>query len=364
MGAEIFEMRQQWPQLQWFEQLPLYLDALVKSDTQQWQIGQAEQAVRLYFTNFVTSTINESTSPTIPSYKEGVKKSFSHHLEQFEKILRLKSYARKTEKTYLYWTKQFLSYAHSTASKTNNCVDVSSETIKDFLAHLAIKRNVSASTQNQAFNALLMFFRLVLNQDLGDLRHSIRAKTGSRLPVVFSVAEIKAIFQHVTGTPGLMLRLIYGGGLRISECCRLRIKDIDFDQQLIHVRRGKGGKDRTTVLPQSLIPELHIHLNHVLDLHDQHLANGYGTVELPDALARKYPNAETQRAWQWLFPAAKLSVDPKSKAVRRHHVSTDSVQRALKTALKKAKVNKHASVHTLRHSFATHLLLNGTDLRQ
>lgn len=363
-ARKFFESRQQWPQLPWFEQLPLYLDTLRREGIQQWQIVQAEQAVRVYFINYLTSANSGSTNPSTPSLKETNDKNITHLLEQFTEILKLRNYASRTQKTYLYWTKQFLYYAHSTSSPIDNNVDVSSKTVKDFLAHLAIKRNVSASTQNQAFNSLIMFFRHALNQDLGDLRNSVRAKTGQRLPVVFSIPEIKAIFHHVTGTSGIMLRLIYGGGLRISECCRLRIKDIDFDQQLVYVRNGKGGKDRTTVLPKTLVPELRSHLDNVLDLHDQNLADGYGTVALPKALARKYPNAEKQRAWQWLFPAAKLSVDPNSGAVRRHHVSTDSVQRALKTALKKAKVNKHASVHTLRHSFATHLLLNGTDLRQ
>ena len=363
-ARKFFTNRQQWPQLPWFDQLPLFLDTLKKDGLQQWQIVQAEQAVRVYFGNFLSSASNGSTSQSKPSFNEVCNKSFAHLLEHFAEILRLKNYARKTEKTYLYWTKHFLYYSHSKSSKIGHSVEVSSQAVRDFLAHLAIKRNVSASTQNQAFNSLLMFFRLTLDQDLGELRQSVRAKSSQQLPVVFSVAEIKTIFQHVTGTPGLMLRLVYGGGLRISECCRLRIKDVDFDQQLIFVRRGKGAKDRTTVLPLTLIPELRSHLDHVLELHDQFLAKGYGTVDLPNALARKYPNAETQRAWQWLFPAAKVSADPKSGIVRRHHVSPDSVQRALKTALRKAKINKHASVHTLRHSFATHLLLQGTDLRQ
>ncbi len=363
-ARKFFKSRQQWPQLPWFEQLPLYLENLNKEGVQQWQTLQAEQAVRLYFANYLMSVSQETTSPAAVAFSEINDGKYACILENFSENLRLRNYARRTEKTYVYWSKQFLRYAHARSINIGSSAEVTSETVKDFLAHLVVKRNVSASTQNQAFNSLLTFFRLTLNQDLGDLRQSVRAKTGQRLPVVFSVAEVKSIFQHVSGTSGLMLRLIYGGGLRISECCRLRIKDIDFDQQLIHVRRGKGGKDRTTVLAKALIPELRIHLGQVLDLHDRHLADGSGTVALPDALAKKYPNAETERAWQWLFPAVKLSVDPRSGVVRRHHLSPDSVQRGLKRALKKAQVNKHASVHTLRHSFATHLLLNGTDLRQ
>lgn len=360
-----FESRLQWKQLPWFEQLPLYLNMLEKSGLQDWQINQAEQAIRIYFSAYKTSlTKEESGASTSNTQQVGSKGTLSRILLEFKEALRLKNYARQTEKTYLYWAGQFTSFAHSNCARNRNQSVFTTANVKDFLAYLAINRQVSATTQNQAFNALLTFFRLTLNQELGDMREAVRAKTGTRLPVVFSLDEVRALFQHVSGTSGLMLRLIYGGGLRISECCRLRIKDFDFDQQLLFVRQGKGAKDRSTVLPKALIPELRSHLEKVLNLHDKDLADGYGTVALPNALARKYPKAEYERAWQWMFPSAKLSVDPKSGTVRRHHVSTDMIQRALKAALRKAKINKHASVHTLRHSFATHLLLNGTDLRQ
>lgn len=196
------------------------------------------------------------------------------------------------------------------------------------------------------------------------MKNTVRAKPRQTLPVVFSVGEVREILKLVSGTAGLILRLIYGGGLRVSEGARLRIKDIDFDQQLIHVRDCKGGKDRTTLLASSLVDELLSHIARVCALHDEDLAAGYGAVWLPDALVVKYPGAAREKAWQYLFPSATLAVDPLSSIVRRHHVSDSSLQRALKTAIRKAGVHKHASVHTLRHSFATHLLLGGVDIRQ
>ncbi|MBU1565335.1 MAG: integron integrase [Proteobacteria bacterium] len=285
-------------------------------------------------------------------------------LQSFRESLRLRNYSRRTESTYLGWVRQYLGFCKERTNLPAENVSCTPDLVRDFLAYLAIKKNVSAPTQNLAFNSLLTFFRLVFNKDLGDLKNAVRARTSKRLPVVFSPDEIRQLFKFIGGTIGLMLKLTYGGGLRVNECCRLRIKDIDFDQQLISVRDGKGGKDRTTLLPTSLISALQTHVTQVLALHDKDVSDGYGAVWLPDALARKYPGAAKQKAWQYLFPSGSRSIDPESNIVRRYHVSDSALQRAIKIALEKAGIHKHASVHTLRHSFATHLLLSGIDIRQ
>ena len=358
------EFRKQLPpaNLHWSEQLPLILRQLNDSGSyQDWQVRQADQAVRLYFVNFL-AVFPEMKGPESVDSPLAAPCGQDAALLRFREELRLRGYSRRTEKTYLSWTLQYLRYCAE--RKTGEILAISSELVRDFLAYLAMQRKVSASTQNQAFNSLLTFFRLVFNTGLDDLKHAVRAKTGKRLPVVFSVEEIREIFRHTEGTSGLILKMIYGVGLRVNEGCRLRIKDIDFDQQLINVRDGKGGKDRTTLLPASLTVELKAHIARVIDLHVQDLAEGFGSVRLPDALARKYPGAPKEKAWQYVFPAATRSIDPESGTIRRHHVSDSVIQRAMKLAIDRAGIQKHASVHTLRHSFATHLLLNGIDIRQ
>jgi integron integrase len=238
------------------------------------------------------------------------------------------------------------------------------EDAQAFLSHLATRGRVSASTQNQAFNALLFLHRHVLEAELGDMSPTLRARRGRKLPVVLSVDEVRAVLSQLTGNHRLMIELIYGGGLRLNELVKLRVKDIDFDSETITVRSGKGDKDRATLLPQRLHADLRAHLETVRALHERDLAAGAGEAPLPGALRRKYPNAGREWGWQFVFPSAKLAVDTESRAVCRWHVSEATVQKAMKAAVRKAKLAKPASVHTLRHSFATHLLLQGVDIRR
>jgi integron integrase len=210
----------------------------------------------------------------------------------------------------------------------------------------------------------LFLFREILRIAIDNLSQTVRAKRGQRLPVVLSAEEVQAIFKHVEGTELLVLQLLYGSGLRLMELARLRVKDIDFSASLILVRNSKGDKDRSTVLPESVIASLRSHLEKVKAIHDKDLESGYGEVFLPDALGRKYPNAAKEWGWQYVFPSSKLSVDPRSGKVRRHHVDEKTVQNGVKEAIKKAGIVKHASVHTLRHSIATHLLMNGVNIRE
>ena len=223
---------------------------------------------------------------------------------------------------------------------------------------------MAASTQNQAFNAVLFLFRNVLCKEVGDLGNTIRAKRGQRLPTVLSAEEVKKLLAKMSGKNRLMAELIYGSGLRLMELASLRVKDIDFDSNTIFVRSGKGDKDRATVLPLTVKDRLIEYLKTIKDLHSKDIAAGRGEVYLPDALARKYPNAGTLWAWQYVFPSVTLSVDPRSGRIGRHHISDKSIQTTFRTAIKDAGIVKHATVHTLRHCFATHLLMSGVNIRE
>jgi integron integrase len=257
-----------------------------------------------------------------------------------------------------------MDYASNVKKKDIRAAGLDSGDVKDFLSYLALKRRVSSSTQNQAFNALLFLFRGVLKTELGDLSKTVRAKRGEKLPVVLSPEEIQALLRHIKGLSLLIVQLLYGSGLRLMELARLRVKDIDFGQNLIFVRGSKGDKDRMTILPQAVKDILKSHLAEVKKLHDKDLAEGYGEVYLPDALERKYPNAAKEWGWKYVFPSSKLSVDPRSGKIRRHHISEKTIQNAVKEAVRKAAIVKNASAHTLRHSFATHLLMNGVNIRE
>ncbi len=289
-------------------------------------------------------------------------KSPADALAEMTRLIRLKHYSYSTERTYLQWGDRFFAYAAKTGRKKIG--DVTTVDLRDFLSHLAVEQRVSASTQNQAFNALLFLFRHILQEDVSGLSTAVRAKRGPRLPAVLAVSEVKRLLEHLTGTSRLIAELLYGTGLRLMELARLRVQDVDFEANTIFVRSGKGDKDRSTLLPAAVKEKLRAHLRKVKTLHDKDLAAGFGEVHLPDALDRKYPNAAKEWKWQYVFPAAGLSVDPRSGAVRRHHVSDTAIQTAVKKAVQKAGIEKHATVHTLRHSFATHLLMNGVNIRE
>jgi integron integrase len=235
--------------------------------------------------------------------------------------------------------------------------------VQAFLTHLAVNQNVAASTQQQALSALLFLYREVLRQELPWMDDITRAKKPKRLPVVLTQEEVRSLMAHLQGDAWLMASLLYGAGLRLMECLRLRVKDVDFDYRQLIVRDGKGQQDRVTMLPQKVIEPLQGHLDKAQALHRQDVAEGFGEVHLPYALARKYPNAGTEWAWQYVFPARRRSVDPRSGKTRRHHVDSKALQRAVKKAVQEANLSKAASCHTLRHSFATHLLEAGYDIR-
>lgn len=272
--------------------------------------------------------------------------------------IRLKHYSIRTEQAYVRWIKEYIFF-----HKKRHPADMGQQEVSQFLSHLAVDRNVAAATQNQALSALLFLYREVLGQPLDWINNIERAKKPSRLPLVFTKEEVRAILAQLEGSKWLMASLLYGSGLRLMECLRLRVKDIDFAYRQIIVRDGKGHKDRVTVLPGLLQEPVQKHLVKVKALHEQDLKEGFGRVYLPSALERKYRHADREWGWQYVFPASKRSVDPRSGIVRRHHVAESVLQQAVKRAIRVAGITKPGSCHTFRHSFATHLLQAGYDIR-
>ncbi len=279
-------------------------------------------------------------------------------LDQVRDMIRLKHYSIRTEQAYLGWIRRFILFHHKRHPK-----EMGKTEIEAFLTHLAVQKNVAASTQNQAMNAILFLYRHVLKQDLGWLEDVTRATRPARLPVVLTVPEVQSVLARLDGQHWVMASLLYGSGLRLMECLRLRVKDLELTRRELIVRDGKGSKDRITLLPDKLIQPLQIQLERVKALHQQDLQQGCGAVYLPDTLEREYPNANREWAWQYVFLADKRSIDPRSGVERRHHRGETALQQAIRNAVRQAGIDKPANCHTLRHSFATHLLANGYDIR-
>lgn len=279
-------------------------------------------------------------------------------LDQVRGKIRLKHYSLRTEQAYTDWIKRFILHFGKKHPR-----DMGAAEVEQFLTYLAVNRRVAASTQNQAKSALLFLYKQVLEIDLPWLDNIEQARTSTHLPIVLNRHEVQAILSRLTGTQGLIASLLYGTGMRIMECLRLRVQDIDFKRCEILIRDGKGFKDRVTMLPLSLVASLQAHLVKVRLLHESDLLQGFGAVYLPYALERKYPNADKTWMWQYVFPAAKISTDPRTQTMRRHHVQEQSIQRAVKQAVRDADLTKAATPHTFRHSFATHLLESGYDIR-
>jgi len=279
-------------------------------------------------------------------------------LDQVRDLMRVRHYSVRTENTYCDWIERFIRF-HGKRHPN----ELREREVGAFLTYLAREGNVAASTQNQALSALLFLYREVLEQELGLLEGVERAKKPSRLPVVLTKREVSALVAQMNGTTKLMAGLLYGSGLRLMECVRLRVKDIDFGYAQITVRDGKGAKDRVTMLPVSMAAALERQLQRVKLQHEQDVEDGFGDVYLPNALERKYRGASREWQWQWVFPSSRISVDPRSENQRRHHVDESLLQQAVKKAVRAVGITKAASCHTLRHSFATHLLETGSDIR-
>ena len=279
-------------------------------------------------------------------------------IQRYREELQARHYARRTVATYEQWLRRFLRFHQMRHPRQMGEAEINA-----FLSHLATEERVSASTQNQALAALLFLYRTVLGGDVGNLEGVIRARKRQRLPVVLTVGEVRAVLHHLDGAEALVAQLLYGAGLRLMEALRLRIKDVDLEQRCITVRCGKGAKDRRTVLPSSLVDPLKRHMNEVQRQHQNDLSAGWGAVELPHALERKYRNAAREWGWQWLFPQGRRWRDPRQSIEGRHHLDPSLVQRAVRAAVQAAGISKPATCHTFRHSFATHLLEQGADIR-
>lgn len=340
-----------------------FVDHLVRLGHTEWQVTQGEHSVRCFCGPWRDDP-SEEPHVRLTVDAEGTVAD-GEAVAALRELARLRHYSPRTEEAYVDWLLRFFRYLDAVGAggrRTRHAV--TGLAVRDFLSHLAMRQRVAASTQNQAFSALLILGRDVLGVELGDLSKTVRARRGPRLPVVLSIEEVEALLEQLQGTFKLVAQLIYGGGLRVMEACHLRVKDFDFEEGLIFVRGGKGDKDRATLLARAAMPVLREHLERIRQVHESDLALGHGEVELPGALAVKYPNAGREWAWQWAFPSRVLRVDSRSGKVRRWHVTDSAIQQAVRTALRKTGIAKHAGVHSLRHSFATHLLQSGVNIRR
>jgi len=338
-----------------------FLNQLCALDMEDWKIKQAEEAIDLFIEYYNNP---ENISLPIKISSRNISAGGSAILKRVREMIRLKHYSYSTERAYIDWLKRFFVYLNDFASKNVSVKNLSEKDIQDYLTYLAVKQRVSSSTQNQAFNALLFLFRDVLKIEVRGLDKTVRAKRGQKLPVVLTVDEVGRMFSKMETENSLAIKLLYGSGMRLMEVLRLRVQDIDFDNNLVFIRGGKGDKDRTTMLPEYIKDSLKKHLGKIKKLHEKDLKSGYGEVYLSDSLRRKYSEAAKEWGWQYVFPSFKLSVDPRSGKVRRHHIDASSIQKGVKRAIRRAGIAKNATAHTLRHSFATHLLMNGVNIRE
>lgn len=334
----------------------LFIDSVEAADRyEDWQIHQIKETLYWFVCRYLKLPHPERFDGRhIPQAFHDWQQIY----QSMQEALRVKHYAYRTEVSYMAWIRRFARFA---GERDLNLIN--DALVRDFLSHLALDAKVTAGTQNQAVSALLFLFRHVLKRETIQLAGTLRARESRRLPVVLTRNEVVRLLDQLKRTELLMAQLMYGTGIRITECLRLRVKDVGFEERVITIHAGKGDKDRRTVCPARLVEPLKLHLERVKKLHQEDLAKGYGETYLPESLMRKYPKAGKEWIWQYVFPSSRLGVDPRSGVVRRHHVIDQVVQRKIKKAAQDAGIDKKVSPHTLRHSFATHLLEAGKDIR-